>query len=201
MFSNLMRWVFNLSAAATRNKPDQVIAALRLRPGDVVVDIGSGGGFYTLAFARQLCQAEVTAGGGKVYAVDVRADFLHQIRREARRQDLYNVETVLLRDDGPEDAAHLELPLAGVDLFFLRDVFHHLPEPVQYLRHLKLYLKPAGRVAIIDYMPPGRFGLVRLFGHYSSVDAIRGDLGEAGYRLTESFDFLPAQSYNIFTAS
>jgi arsenite methyltransferase len=188
MVSKLTLWFYNRAAASARNKPDQVVAHLRLRPGDVVADIGSGGGFYTLAFAQQVGE------GGKVYAVDIKARFLDYIEDQARRRGIRNVETVLISGDT------LGLPDEGVDLFFARDVFHHLPEPDEFFRELKPFLKPTGRVAIIDYFEPQGITFIRLFGHFSSPDAILSNLEEAGYTLAESFSFPPAQSFNVFTA-
>jgi arsenite methyltransferase len=187
MVSKLTGWLYNRDASSARSKSDQVLACLHLRPGDVVGDIGSGGGFFTFAFAGEVGE------GGKVYAIDVKADFLGQIKDQATERGIRNVEAVLVEGD------QLGLPERSVDLFFARDVFHHLPEPVPYFQNLKRFMKPAGRVAIIDHVEPKGITFIRVFGHYTSTEVILSDMEEAGFTLSESFSFLRTQSFNVFT--
>ena len=91
----------------------------------------------------------------------------------------------------------MELPEAGLDLVFSRNVFHHLPEPQSYFAALKKYLKPGGRVAIIEHKKKG-FGFVALFGHHTSRETIVQDMEKAGYSPVEAFDFLPDQTFTVF---
>ena len=59
-------------------KPDEVVKALALREGEVVADIGSGSGYFTLRFARAVGES------GRVYAVDVSPDMIRHLNRRLR---------------------------------------------------------------------------------------------------------------------
>ena len=64
-------------------------------------------------------------------------------------------------------------------------------------RNLRRDLAPDGRVAVIDF--DGRKGwFVRLIGHLTPRDALVSEMAEAGYQVTEEFDFIDRQSFLIF---
>ncbi|MGE0455892.1 MAG: class I SAM-dependent methyltransferase [Vicinamibacteria bacterium] len=120
-------------------RPDEVVAALALRPGDVVADIGSGSGYFALRLARAVGEQ------GRVYAVDIDPDLIKHLNRRIRDAGLRNLHTVLVPPDDPL------LPDASIDLFFICDTWHHIPEQPRYLAGLKRMLKPGGRVAMVDF--------------------------------------------------
>ncbi len=65
----------NKHAADPKNKPEEIISVIGLKPGAIVADIGAGGGYFTLRFAQ------LVGEDGGVYAVDVAERFLAFIRR------------------------------------------------------------------------------------------------------------------------
>lgn len=119
-------------------KVGAVIACLKLKPGDVVADIGSGIGAFTLPFAKAV------APTGKALAVDVWQDLLDHIREKALKEGASNVQTILARQDNPK------LPKNEVDIAFFHDVFHNTDDRQGYLRALAADLRPGGRIAIIE---------------------------------------------------
>ncbi len=88
------------------------------------------------------------------------------------------------------------LPEQGVDLIFTCNTYHHVENRVAYFEHAKKYLRPRGRVAIIDF--DGRAWFQRLFGHITLAADIQNEMESAGYRLVQEFDFLPKQNFQIF---
>jgi arsenite methyltransferase len=186
MFARFFMNMLNREAASPEGQAQRIIQSLQIQAGQAIADIGSGGGYFSLQFARRVGES------GRVYAVDTESRFLDFIKRQAEEQGLDNVAFVLAAED------EVELPEAGLDLIFTRDAFHHLPEPAAYFRNLKRFLKPGGRVAIIDYRPRRGLSFANLFGHYTPEETILQALGEAGYAVVESFDFLPRQSFNVF---
>ncbi len=94
----------------------------------------------------------------------------------------------------------MNLPEAGLDLVFARNVFHHLHESARYFRNLRRFLKPTGKVAILGHKPKGGFSFVGMFKHYTSSEVILQEMEKAGYFLNESLGFLPQQTFNLFAA-
>lgn len=185
MFTSFFLNMLNREASSKQSRAEEVLERLHILEGQAVADIGSGGGYFTLAFSR------MTGKTGRVYAVDVKKTNLSFIRRQAERAGLGNIVFVLA------DKGMKGLPEAGLDLIFARNVFHHLPGPTDYFAGLKQFLKPDGRVAIIEHQKKG-FGFVSLFGHHTSQEAIAVKMKDAGYSRTESFDILPRQSFTLF---
>ena len=91
----------------------------------------------------------------------------------------------------PEDG--LGLPDASVDLIFLSNVFHHLPDPVGYFDRARSVLRPGGRIAVIevskDSFPSG---------HATPPSEIRVAFEAAGFALSKRHVFLERQSFQVF---
>jgi ubiquinone/menaquinone biosynthesis C-methylase UbiE len=120
-------------------KIPETLAALKIKPGQIVADIGAGTGIFSFAFVPSV------KPGGKVYAVDVEQGLLDHIEEKATEQGMSNFVRVVhgeFTDPGlPEN----------VDLAFINDVLHHIENRPEYLKNLAAYLKPGGRIAVIDF--------------------------------------------------
>jgi ubiquinone/menaquinone biosynthesis C-methylase UbiE len=187
MIRNPKAEMFNRKASDPKNKPDEVLKILGLQQRQKIADVGSGGGYFALRFA------EIVGAEGRVFAVDTNPKFLEFIQGSAKEKGLTNVETVLTENDKPI------LREKSVDLVFMRNVCHHLSNRVEYFRRLKNTLKTSGRVAIIEYRSGRRFSFHRLFGHYVAKEKIIDEMKEAGYKLEKDEDFLPEQSFTLFS--
>jgi len=164
-------------------QPDKVIGALGLKPGDTVADLGSGGGYFTFRLAQAV------APNGKVYAVDIDRDMIALVAERVRKEAPSAVETIVAK---PNDPA---LP-GTVDLVFTSNTYHHLDDRVAYFTNLRKYLRPGGRVAIIDF--DRRAWIEGLLRHYTPSEFIQREMEQAGYVLQKSNDFLDRQSFLIF---
>jgi ubiquinone/menaquinone biosynthesis C-methylase UbiE len=120
-------------------KMDEIVAKLGLKPGQSVADIGAGSGLFEVPLAKAI------SPGGKVYAVEIDEGFFPQIKKKADEAHLTNVETVLGKYTDPN------LPVRNVDMIFFHDVLHHIQHRSGYLKAAAGYLKPGGRVVVIDY--------------------------------------------------
>ena len=125
------------SKRVARLQVPRVVAALGLKAGMRVADIGAGSGLFTRPIATAIAP-------GAVYAVDIDAELLKILMRLAADAGVTNVQTIVGR---PEDPA---LP-ASVALVFICDALHHIANPAAYLKTIRRYVAPGGRVAIIDY--------------------------------------------------
>jgi len=162
------------------------MASLPLKEGAVVADIGAGGGFYTLEIARRI------GPKGRVIAVDVDEKALRYIGSRAKKADLDNIGTIL-SDGGPPSLAP-----GSVDLVFMRDVCHHIKDPVAFFKGLKGAIKTTGEIAMIDYDGTGRSVFHGPSGHHIRKEDLVGWMRSAGYRQLRSHDFLPGQLFMLF---
>lgn len=116
----------------------EVIECLKLKPGDVIADIGAGSGAFTIPFAKAV------APSGRALAVDIWQEQLDFIAEKARKEKVTNLQTILAKLDDPL------LPRNQVDVAFFHDVFHNTNDRQAYLKVVASYLKPTGRIAIIE---------------------------------------------------
>ncbi|HZA56754.1 MAG TPA: class I SAM-dependent methyltransferase [Candidatus Udaeobacter sp.] len=165
-------------------QPKRVIESLQIRPGDHVADLGAGSGYFTFDLAKAV------GPGGKIYAVDIDRDMTDLLAKRAKEEGANNVDVILAK---PEDPL---LPAASVDLILSVDAYHHIPNRVNYFSNLRKYLRPDGRVGIVEFDRRAWFG--GLWGHYTPSEFIKREMEQAGYVLQREFDFLDRQSFLIF---
>jgi arsenite methyltransferase len=161
--------------------PDEVVAALGLGAGDHVADLGAGGGYFTFRLA------EAVGENGTLYAIDVDPDMLEYIEVTAAQKRLFQVFTHL------GEASDPGLPDQSVDLIFISNTFHHLPERIDYFRNARASLKHGGRIAVVE-LSQNSFPA----GHFTPPETIVTEMGKAGYLRAAHHEFLPRQSFQIF---
>ncbi|RLJ68451.1 class I SAM-dependent methyltransferase [Sulfurisoma sediminicola] len=175
------RWqaMFESEGREVFDKRQQIVAALDIRPGMTVADVGAGTGVFSVLFAR------IVGDAGVVLAQDVADEFVRGIASRASREKLPNVRTVL---GGEKDA---RLPPASVDLVFVCDTYHHFEYPQAMLASLHAALKPGGRLAVIDYEKiPGRSG-TWVMGHVrAGRETVIAEIEAAGFRRHKSHALL-----------
>ena len=162
--------------------PDRVIAALGLKPGQSVADIGAGTGYFTVRLAK-------SAAAPRVFAVDIEATMVEYVRARAAREGLGNVVAV----KAGADRTNLPEP---VDVALVVDTYHHIPNRVAYFTTLKTLLKPGARLAIVDFKKDSPDGPPVEFRFTS--EQITAELTKAGFALQAQHDFLPRQMFLIY---
>jgi ubiquinone/menaquinone biosynthesis C-methylase UbiE len=187
-FEDVDRWVaaFEGPERDRRQKPDEVVAALKIPDGASVADIGAGTGYFSRRFSR------VVGERGVVYAVDLEPNMLRYIAKRARTEGQRNVVPVLAQPDSPM------LPPRSVDLVFICDTIHHIENRDRYYRLLREDLRPGGRLVIVDFKkdasvtegPPPEMRIDRA--------ELESELSRAGFSVAEELDFLPDQYLIVF---
>ncbi|MEE2778458.1 MAG: methyltransferase domain-containing protein [Acidobacteriota bacterium] len=166
-----------------------IVAALGLRSGMRVADIGAGTGFLTRLMAEEV------GDEGRVYAMDVVPEFLEHIGRKAAASGLDQIETVL----GDQHSTGLEA--GSVDLALVCDTYHHFEFPRQTLASIHASLADEGTLVVIDFeriegvSPPFALSHMRA-GRGTFSDEIR----DAGFDLVKEIPLMDevGQYYLVF---
>jgi ubiquinone/menaquinone biosynthesis C-methylase UbiE len=166
-------------ARDARQKPHEVVAALAVREGMVVADVGAGTGY----FEPHLSRAAGTTG--KVLALDIEPKLVAHMQARFAKAGLSNVEARLVAPTDPGLAART------VDRALIVDTWHHMQERVAYAAKLRQALRPAGRVVVVDYLktaPEGPPPQMRV-----SPEIVVGELVAAGFDARVVAESLPFQ--------
>ena len=173
------------AARVARMQVARVIESLIIPPGSKVADIGAGSGLFSRPIAQHLGRA------GTLYAVDIDPGLLKIIDRRATEEKITNIRTILAATDDPK------LP-EQVDLAFICDALHHIGNQAAYFKTLAKYIKPEGRIAIIDFSEKWPTG------HESmrySVGDLDGWLKAIGFAQTASHTYLENSFFVIYRRS
>lgn len=116
-----------------------ILAAIQLKPGMGVADIGAGTGLYMEPLSKSV------GAKGKVFAVDISPNFAKHLKARAKDENLENVQVVLCND------RETGLKPNSVDRAFLCDVYHHFEFPQSTLKSIFNALRPGGQLVLVDF--------------------------------------------------
>src|SRR5512137_2543930 len=169
----------------SEEQPSKAIAALDIKPGQVVADVGAGSGYYTVRLAERVGPT------GRVFAADIQPEMLDLLRARVTRARLDQVELVRSTETDPG------LPEGVCDLVLMVDVYHELARPQEVLRKLRASLKPDGRLVLVEFRKESAWVPIRE-EHKMSVKEARMELEAEGYRFDRVIDVLPWQHILVF---
>ncbi len=171
---------------ATQLRVAEIVPKLHLKPGEIVADLGAGPGLFEGLLAKAV------SPGGMVYAVDIDEGFFESINRKAKEEGVTNVKTVLGRFTDPS------LPVKNVDVAFFHDVLHHIEDRPNYLKALTGYLKPTGRIVVVDYEKGqgGHRNDPTLQVTREQLDKLMADIG---FKLTEDVKLFTDKYFLVYS--
>ena len=146
------------------------VAVADLHPGEVVLDLGSGGGIDVLLSARRV------GPGGKAYGVDFTPEMLELARRNAADAGATNVEFL----DGHIEA--VPLPEGSVDVVISNCVINLAADKPAVFGEMHRLLRPGGRLGVSDVVTEDRLTDAERAERGSYVGCIAGALSVADYR-------------------
>ncbi len=164
--------------------PDRLVAALDLRPADVVADIGAGTGFYSFRIARLVPH-------GRVLATDIQPEMLEELRRRAVEEEIRNVEVVQGEEDDPN------VPANSIDLALFVGSYHEFYYPYEMMTRVVESLVPGGRVVLVEYRGEDETLPVAPI-HRLTEEQARQEMEFVGLRWVQTKRELPQQHVLIF---
>jgi ubiquinone/menaquinone biosynthesis C-methylase UbiE len=119
----------------------RIFEALALRDGATVCEMGAGDGELSLAAAK------IVGDGGRVYTSELGDSRVKALQKAAAGQPRIAVVA--------GDPAGTNFPEGACDALFMRNVYHHFETPESVTRSMFASMRPGGRVAVVDFTPPG----------------------------------------------
>ena len=116
-----------------------ILAQIGLKPGDTLADIGSGDGYFSIPAARIVGQS------GKIYALDVSAEAISELKAAASAAGLNNIQTTI------GEAEKTLLCKGCADVVLMANILHDFADPVTALKNARLMLKPGSKLADLDW--------------------------------------------------
>ena len=161
-----------------KQHPVELVAALNIKPGMTVADIGTGTG-YMLPFLSR-----AVGPSGKVFGEDIQTDFLDR----AKAKNVANAELILGTTTDPK------LPPNSVDIALVLDVYHHFDYPDKMLAAIRGSLKAGAHLVIVDFYKsaspsPGHIRLER--------DEVVTEIEHNGFHLLSKRDHNPKTQYML----
>jgi len=164
---------------------DLLVRELRLKPTDVVADIGAGTGFFAFRLARLVPR-------GRVLAVDIQPEMITELTERRAKNGLLNVQPVLGTTADPR------LPADGVDVALLVDAYHEFDHPREMGLAIARALRPGtGRLALVEYRAEDPNVPIKAV-HKMSVAQARREMAAIGLELVEVRETLPQQHLLLF---
>ena len=166
-------------------------ALAKLNPGEVVLDLGSGGGIDVLLSARRVGPT------GKAYGLDMTDEMLALANENKRKSGISNVEFL------KGEIEHIPLPDNSVDVVISNCVINLSPDKPAVLREAFRVLKPGGRFAVSDVVIRGEVPLEIRKSMLLWVGCVAGALEESEYRNNlasagfEQIDLEPTRIYRV----
>ena len=194
----------NLYGQETAGLPQEAVAAslgcgnptalAELQAGEIVLDLGSGGGIDVLLSARRVGPT------GKAYGLDMTDEMLALARENQRKAGVANVEFL------KGEIEHVPLPEGAVDVIISNCVINLSPDKDAVLREAFRVLRPGGRLAVSDVVvrgevPSGIRKSIELW-----IGCVAGALEESEYRAKlakagfEAIDLEPTRVYTAESA-
>ena len=165
-------------------RTDLLLAALKLSPGDTVVDLGAGTGYFSFPIAEQIPE-------GRVLAVDIQPQMLAIIEQRIVTASVPNVEPRLAQECDPL------LNDIEVDVVLLVDAYHEFSCPQAVMQAVATSLAPDGRVLLVEYRGEDpTIGIKPL--HTMTLKQAKKEMAAVGLEFVEVSNVLPKQHILTF---
>lgn len=165
--------------------PSKAIEALKLKPGEVVADIGAGTGYYSWRMAQKV------GATGTVYGVEIQQEMIDLIHKNMAKRNVQNVKTILGTTTDPK------LPAASIDTVLMVDVYHEFDFPYEMMENICKGLKVGGRVVFIEFRGEDTKVPIKLL-HKMTEAQVKNEMADLPLEFVENIPGLPWQHMLVF---
>jgi predicted methyltransferase len=154
----------------------RIFDALALRSGAAVCEVGAGDGELSIAASGRV------GGQGHVYTSELGDERVRTLQAKVAAASRPHIQVIA----GGTDRTNF--PDEACDALFMRNVYHHIAAPGPMSASLSAALKPGGRLAVVDFTPPGAEAPMPAERatdgmHGVTPDSVRRELADAGFVL------------------
>lgn len=167
------------SERETIERVPDILAAIGVKDGAHIADLGSSDGFYTLRIAQAV------APTGKAYAIDIEQKSLDKLRERAQKDGITNVEIILSEPADPK------LPPGALDAVLIRNAYHEMVAYRDILKGVMSGLKPGGLLVVSEGISDNFLDKPReqqVKEHYIAPGIVEAELREAGFEIVDRND-------------
>ena len=119
--------------------PDQTLVKAGIKPGDTILDIGCGMGYFSIPASRMI------GPKGTVHALDISGVMLAELRSKAASAGIFNIRLHQV----PHGA--LDIPEAPYTLCLISDTLHEVDDKPTFLASVAAALKPGAKLSVIEW--------------------------------------------------
>jgi ubiquinone/menaquinone biosynthesis C-methylase UbiE len=166
-------------------KTELLVQSLKVKPGEVVADIGAGTGYFSRRLAKKV------GPNGKILAVEIQQEMLDLLTNKMAELNITNVHPVLGTITDPH------LPPESVDLVLMVDVYHEFDHPFEMMQGIAGSLKPEGRIAFVEFRGEDPKVPIKLV-HKMTEAQVRKEMSVHPLEWVETIGVLPRQHIIIF---
>jgi ubiquinone/menaquinone biosynthesis C-methylase UbiE len=156
----------------------RIFDAIGAHEGATVCEIGAGDGELSIAAGR------IVGPGGHVLASELGEARVKALRDKVAGSGLPQISVIA------GDAAKTNFPDGGCDGLFLRNVYHHFPDPPTMTAAILAAVRPGGRVAVVDFTPPKEASRPSDRGldgmHGVRAETVAREMNQAGFETVSS---------------
>lgn len=164
---------------------EKLVDQLKLKPGNVVADIGCGTGYFSHRLAKKVTP------GGSVLGVDIQPEMLQILTNKMAEAGVTNVVPILGTITDPK------LPTNSVDLALMVDVYHEFDHPYEMMQAIVRGLKPGGRVVFVEFRAEDPKVPIKAV-HKMSEAQVKREMAPFPLEWVETLDPLPRQHIIVF---
>jgi tRNA A58 N-methylase Trm61 len=169
----------------TEERPDLLLKAIDLKPGDAVADIGAGSGYLSWRMAK------IVGNRGKVFSNDIQPEMLELLARNMAEHHTTNFQAVL------GTITDSKLPPDSIHLAIMVDVYHEFDHPYEMMQSIVKSLKPGGRVVWVEYRGEDPNVPIKPL-HKMTVAQVRKEAALMPLQWVRTVETLPRQHIVIF---